>query len=80
MKRINIAIAGVGNCASSLLQGIEHYRRLPREAEQAFGLLHLELGGYRPGDNHTHLVEQKLQCVGDLPAILDDEHTYALEA
>ena len=48
MKRIKIAIAGVGNCASALLQGIEHYRRLPRAAEEAWGLLHLELGGYRP--------------------------------
>ena len=47
---IKIAIAGVGNCASSLLQGIEHYRRVPREAHEAWGLLHLELGGYRPED------------------------------
>ena len=47
---IKIAIAGVGNCASSLLQGIEHYRRVPRGAHEAFGLLHLELGGHRPED------------------------------
>jgi myo-inositol-1-phosphate synthase len=51
---IRIAIAGVGNCASSLLQGIEHYRRVPRGAHEAWGLLHLELGGYRP--EHVEVV------------------------
>jgi myo-inositol-1-phosphate synthase len=50
MSRIKVAIAGVGNCASALLQGIEHYRRVPPEAHEAWGLLHLELGGYRPED------------------------------
>jgi myo-inositol-1-phosphate synthase len=50
MSKVRIAIAGVGNCASALLQGIEHYRRVPRDAHEAFGLLHLELGGYRPED------------------------------
>jgi myo-inositol-1-phosphate synthase len=54
MSGIKIAIAGVGNCASSLLQGIEHYRRLPRDAQQAWGLLHLELGGWRP--EHVEVV------------------------
>jgi myo-inositol-1-phosphate synthase len=50
VSRIKVAIAGVGNCASALLQGLEHYRRVPREAHEAWGLLHLELGGYRPED------------------------------
>lgn len=50
MSRIRIAIAGVGNCASSLLQGIEHYRKLPPDAQEAFGLMHLDMGGYRPED------------------------------
>jgi myo-inositol-1-phosphate synthase len=50
VSRIRVAIAGVGNCASALLQGIEHYRRVPRAVHEAFGLLHLELGGYRPED------------------------------
>jgi hypothetical protein len=36
--------------------------------------LHICRYGYRAGDNHTHLVEQEFQCIGDLPAILDDEH------
>jgi myo-inositol-1-phosphate synthase len=46
MKRIRIAIAGVGNCASSLVQGIGHYR----DAPDAAGLLHPQLGGYRVSD------------------------------
>jgi myo-inositol-1-phosphate synthase len=48
--KVRIAIAGVGNCASSLLQGIEHYRRVPHEQQEAWGLMHLEMGGYRPAD------------------------------
>jgi myo-inositol-1-phosphate synthase len=50
MGKVRIAIAGVGNCASSLLQGIDYYRNVPREQHQAWGLMHLEMGGYRPGD------------------------------
>jgi myo-inositol-1-phosphate synthase len=49
-RRVRIAIAGLGNCASSLLQGIDHYRELPPDAREAFGLMHFEMGGYRPGD------------------------------
>jgi myo-inositol-1-phosphate synthase len=47
---VRVAIAGVGNCASSLLQGIDHYRSIPSEAHEAWGLMHLDMGGYRPGD------------------------------
>ncbi len=50
MGEVRIAIAGVGNCASSLLQGIEHYRELPPEQQEAWGLMHLDMGGYRPAD------------------------------
>lgn len=51
MKEIKIAIAGVGNCASSLLQGIDYYRlHKPRKDEPVSGLMHYSLGGYRPGD------------------------------
>jgi len=46
-RGINIAIVGIGNCASSLVQGIEHYRD---GANDLIGLMHRELGGYRPGD------------------------------
>lgn len=47
MGRIRVAIAGVGNCASALVQGIEYYRR--RNAAEA-GLMHEEIGGFRPSD------------------------------
>ena len=49
MAKIRIAIVGAGNCASSLIQGIEFYRRA--EGHDAIpGLMHLELGGYHVGD------------------------------
>ena len=47
MSKIKIAIAGVGNCASSLLQGIEKYKNSP---DNTIGLLDYEVGGYKPGD------------------------------
>ncbi len=48
MARIKIAIVGVGNCASALVQGIAYYGR--RKAAGASGLMHWDLGGYVPGD------------------------------
>ena len=48
--KVRVAIAGIGNCASALLQGIEHYAELPVEAQEAWGLMHLEMGSYLPGD------------------------------
>ncbi|PZS23243.1 MAG: inositol-3-phosphate synthase [Acidimicrobiales bacterium] len=48
-KSIKVAIAGVGNCASSLVQGIEYYRRADPTASVP-GLMHVELGGYHVGD------------------------------
>ncbi len=48
MGRIKIAMVGVGNCASSLVQGLQHYAR--KQAADAIGLLHWEIGGYRPQD------------------------------
>ncbi len=47
-KTVRLAIAGVGNCASSLLQGIDHYR--DHATERTAGLLHEEIGGYRIHD------------------------------
>jgi myo-inositol-1-phosphate synthase len=47
---INVAIVGIGNCASSLVQGLEHYRE---GANDTVGLMHYELGGYRPSDIHV---------------------------
>ncbi|GAB4256718.1 MAG: inositol-3-phosphate synthase [Deferrisomatales bacterium] len=47
MGEIRLAVVGVGNCASALLEGIEYYRRHP---EESMGLMHPEVGGYRPWD------------------------------
>ena len=47
-KAINVAIVGVGNCASSLVQGISHYQN--GGANEQIGLMHWDLGGYRPRD------------------------------
>ena len=44
-RKIRLAIAGVGNCASSLLQGIEFYKDAD-PSERVPGLMHVELGGY----------------------------------
>lgn len=48
MTPINVAIAGVGNCASSLVQGIAYYSN--GGANEAIGLAHWDLGGWRPKD------------------------------
>jgi myo-inositol-1-phosphate synthase len=45
---INLAIVGVGNCASSLVQGIAYYQN--GGANEQIGLMHWDLGGYRPKD------------------------------
>ena len=48
MEKIKIAIVGIGNCASSLVQGIEYYKT--KHSTDAIGLMHYELGGYKPYD------------------------------
>lgn len=49
-KPINVAIIGVGNCASSLVQGIHHYRNVTEKDPLIPGLMHNVLGGYRIAD------------------------------
>ncbi len=51
MKTVRVAIAGVGNCASSLVQGVEYYRDADPEVIVP-GLMNVVLGGY-----HVHDVE-----------------------
>jgi myo-inositol-1-phosphate synthase len=46
---IRVAVAGVGNCASSLVQGVEYYRDAD-PTDDVPGLMHVELGGYHVGD------------------------------
>jgi myo-inositol-1-phosphate synthase len=54
MGKIRVAIVGIGNCASSLIQGIHYYKDAPDEdAANGVGLLHPEIQGYRPGDTEV---------------------------
>ncbi len=48
-NKVRVAIAGVGNCASSLVQGIEHYEKA-RSGERVPGLMHVDLGPYHVSD------------------------------
>ena len=51
MSKIKIAIAGIGNCASSLIQGIYYYTPERAGAKKIVpGLMHWEVAGYRPCD------------------------------
>ena len=49
MAKIRVALIGVGNCASSLVQGVEFYRDAVGE-QPIPGIMHLDLGGYHVGD------------------------------
>ena len=49
MDKINVAIIGVGNCASSLIQGVQYYQEA-KENEFIPGLMHVNLGGYHISD------------------------------
>lgn len=48
-SKIRVAVAGVGNCAASLIQGVEFYRDAPPE-EKVPGLMHVQFGDYHVGD------------------------------
>lgn len=48
MKKIKIAIVGLGNCASSLIQGIHYYKNT--KVKNSIGLMHPDIGGYVPAD------------------------------
>jgi len=48
-NKVRVAIIGVGNCASALVQGVEFYKNAT-EGEQVPGLMHVNLGGYHIGD------------------------------
>jgi myo-inositol-1-phosphate synthase len=49
MNEVRIAIVGVGNCASSLVQGLEYYKDANPE-DRVPGLMHVDLGGYHVRD------------------------------
>jgi myo-inositol-1-phosphate synthase len=48
-SKVRVAIVGVGNCASSLVQGVEYYKHAA-EADFIPGLMHVNLGGYHISD------------------------------
>src|SRR3712207_9429965 len=48
-EKVRVAIIGVGNCASSFVQGVQYYRDAD-PAESVPGLMHVDLGGYSVGD------------------------------
>jgi len=49
LGKINVAIIGVGNCASSLIQGVCYYKKA-KDTEFVPGLMHVGLGGYHTSD------------------------------
>jgi len=48
-RKLRVGIVGVGNCASSFIQGLSHYADATADAPPP-GLMHVELGGYHVGD------------------------------
>ena len=48
-SKVRVAIIGVGNCASSLVQGVQFYQNA-KEDDQVPGLMHVNLGGYHIRD------------------------------
>ncbi len=48
-RKVRVAIIGVGNCASSFVQGVHYYQDAPVDT-QVPGLMHVNLGGYHVGD------------------------------
>src|SRR3990167_4145066 len=49
-KEIRLAIAGIGNCCSSLIQGLFYYKNVTTNNELVPGLMHNVLGGYKISD------------------------------
>ena len=60
MGKIRVGIIGVGNCASSLIQGIEYYAKA-RSDETVPGLMHVDLGPY-------HVSDIEFTCAFDVDA------------
>ncbi|HEX2239695.1 MAG TPA: inositol-3-phosphate synthase [Actinomycetota bacterium] len=60
MGKVRVGIVGVGNCASSLVQGVEYYAKA-RTDERVPGLMHVELGPY-------HVSDIEFSCAFDVDA------------
>ena len=48
-KKVRVAVIGIGNCASSLVQGVHHYKDTPEDSTVP-GLMHVSLAGYHVSD------------------------------
>ncbi|MEJ2570769.1 MAG: inositol-3-phosphate synthase [Anaerolineales bacterium] len=48
-KKVRVAIIGIGNCASALVQGVQYYRKA-KKTDRVPGIMHVELGGYHIND------------------------------
>ncbi|MGC9366860.1 MAG: inositol-3-phosphate synthase [bacterium] len=57
-KKVRVGIIGVGNCASSFVQGV-HYYRNAKETDRIPGLMHVNLGGY-------HISDIEFSCAFDV--------------
>ncbi|MSW96028.1 MAG: inositol-3-phosphate synthase, partial [Actinobacteria bacterium] len=57
---MRVAIIGVGNCANSFVQGVEHYKDADAKTPVP-GLMHVELGGY-------HVKDIEFTCAFDINA------------
>jgi myo-inositol-1-phosphate synthase len=60
MSRVRVGVIGVGNCASSLIQGVEYYAKA-RSDERVPGLMHVEIAGY-------HVSDVEFVCAFDVDA------------
>ena len=66
MGKVKVAIIGVGNCASALVQGVHFYRGASEE-EFVPGLMHVRLGDYNPQGVGQALQRTRRTTRSDLP-------------
>ena len=59
-RKVRVGIIGVGNCASSFVQGVHYYRKA-KDKDQIPGLMHVNLGGY-------HISDVEFSCAIDIDA------------
>jgi myo-inositol-1-phosphate synthase len=59
-RKVRVGIIGVGNCASSFVQGVHYYRK-DKDSQQVPGLMHVNLGGY-------HISDVEFSCAIDIDA------------
>src|SRR5438046_4026182 len=78
--RVRVALVGVGNCANSLLQGVEYYKDSPDD-QFVPGLMHVNLGGYHIRDiEFTAAFDVTTDKVGKELADRSEEHTSELQS